>query len=89
MDHWRALLPEAVMIDVRYEDLITDFEPQARRILAHCGLEWDEGCLAFYKARRAVKTASAGQVHQPLYSSSVGRGSWYGDMLRPLLDALN
>jgi tetratricopeptide (TPR) repeat protein len=89
MDHWRALLPEAVMIDVRYEDLIADFETQARRILAHCGLEWDEGCLAFHKAKRAVKTASAGQVHQPLYSFSVGRGSWYGDMLRPLLDVLS
>ena len=89
MDHWRGVLPEGVMLEVSYENLVTDFEAQARRILAHCGLEWDEACLAFYKTKRAVKTASAGQVHRPLYSSSVGRGSWYGELLRPLLDALN
>ena len=89
MDHWRGVLPEGMMLEVSYENLVTDFEAQARRILAHCGLEWDEACLDFYKTKRAVKTASAGQVHRPLYSSSVGRRSWYGDLLRPLLDALS
>jgi tetratricopeptide (TPR) repeat protein len=89
MNHWREVLPEGVMLEVRYEELVTDFEAQVRRILAHCGLEWHDACLAFYKAKRPVKTASAAQVHQPLYRSSVGRGSRYGDMLRPLIDALS
>jgi tetratricopeptide (TPR) repeat protein len=88
MDHWRAVLPEGVMLEVRYEELVADFEAQARRIVAHCGLPWDEACLAFYKTRRPVKSASAPQVYQPLYNTSVGRGSCYGDLLRPLLDAL-
>jgi hypothetical protein len=89
MNHWREVLPEGVMLDVRYEELVTDFEAQVRRILAHCGLEWHKDCLAFYKAKRSVKTASAAQVYRPLYRSSVGRGSCYGDMLLPLIDALS
>jgi tetratricopeptide (TPR) repeat protein len=89
MDHWRAVLPEGVMFEVRYEELVADFEGQARRIVAHCGLAWDEACLAFNKTQRPVKSASAPQVYQPLYIASVGRGSCYGDLLRPLLDALS
>jgi tetratricopeptide (TPR) repeat protein len=88
MDHWRAVLPEGVMLEVRYEELIADFEAQTRRIVAYCGLPWDEACLAFYKTQRPVRSASAPQVYQPLYNTSVGRGNYYGDSLRPLLDAL-
>jgi len=88
MDHWRAVLPEGVMLEVSYEELVADFEGQARRIVAHCGLTWDEACLDFYKTQRPVKSASAAQVYQPLYNTSVGRGSHYGDLLQPLLDAL-
>jgi len=74
--------------DVRYEELVSDFEPQARRIVAHCGLEWDDHCLRFYETRRPVKTASAVQVRQPIYHSSVRRWRPAGDLLRPLLEAL-
>jgi tetratricopeptide (TPR) repeat protein len=88
MDHWRAVLPEGVMLEVRYEELVADFEGHARRIIDHCGLAWDAACLAFYKTQRPVKTASAPQVYQPLYNTSVGRGSCYGDLLQPLFDAL-
>jgi tetratricopeptide (TPR) repeat protein len=88
MDHWRNVLPEGVMLEVRYEEVVNDFERQARRIVAHCGLTWNDACLAFYRTQRPIKTASAAQVYQPLYNSSVGRGDRYGDLLRPLLDEL-
>ncbi|HEV2099300.1 MAG TPA: tetratricopeptide repeat protein [Stellaceae bacterium] len=88
IDHWRRVLPESVFLDVRYEELVADFEPQARRILAHCGLDWDPACLLFHRTERVVLTASATQVRQPLYRSSIGR--WRPDQgtLWPLLDAL-
>jgi tetratricopeptide (TPR) repeat protein len=89
MDHWRRVLPDGVMLEVRYEELIADFERQARRVIAHCGLAWDEACLTFYKTQRPVRSASAAQVHQPLYNTSVGRGSHYGELLRPLLDTMS
>lgn len=88
MEHWRAVTPATVMLDVRYEDVVADLEPQARRILDHCGLEWNEGCLDFQGARRPVRTASAVQVRQPVHARSVGRWRPYGDMLAPLLKAL-
>jgi tetratricopeptide (TPR) repeat protein len=88
MDHWGAVLPDGVMLEVSYEELVANFEEQARHILAHCGLAWDESCLDFYRTERPVKSASAPQVYQPLYKTSVGRGSCYGDSLRPLLNAL-
>jgi hypothetical protein len=89
MAHWRDVLPDGVMLDVRYEDLVADLEGQARRIVAHCGLEWDDACLAFHRTDRAVRTASVAQVRQPLYTSSIGRAQPLRAKLRPLIEALS
>ena len=88
MAHWREVLPASVMLEVDYEDVVGDLEGQARRIVAHCGLEWNENCLSFHKTARPVHTASVVQVRQPLYHGAVGRWLPYKDMLRPLLDEL-
>jgi tetratricopeptide (TPR) repeat protein len=88
MDHWRAVLPDGVLLEVAYESMVDDFETQARRIVAHCDLEWDPACLEFYKTARPVSTASLTQVRQPIYRSSVGRWRPKPDLLRPLTDAL-
>jgi tetratricopeptide (TPR) repeat protein len=88
MAHWRRVLPENAMLEVQYEALVADFEPQARRIVDYCGLDWDDACAVFYQTRRPVRTASVVQVRQPIYQSSVGRWRPYREMLDPLLDAL-
>ena len=88
MEHWRQVLPEDAMLEVHYENVVADLETQARRIIAYCGLEWDDACLAFHKSTRAVNTASVAQVRQPIYKSSVERWRTYQDHLKPLLDAL-
>jgi tetratricopeptide (TPR) repeat protein len=88
MAHWRQVLPSGVMLEVRYEELVDDFERQAHAILAHCDLEWNDACRDFYNTERPVHTASAAQVRQPLYRSSVGRWRPSDAVLRPLLDAL-
>lgn len=88
MAHWRAILPPRVLIEVQYEDVVADLDREARRIVAHCGLPWDEACLAFHETERPVRTASLNQVRQPIYSSSIGRWRRYGRMLAPLFDAL-
>jgi tetratricopeptide (TPR) repeat protein len=88
MAHWRRVLPAEVMLDVRYEDVVADLEPQARRIVAHCGLEWDDACLAFHANPRPVRTASAVQVRAPIHAGSIGRWRRYGEMLAPLFDGL-
>ena len=89
MEHWRKVIPEGVMLDVTYEEVVDDLEGQARRIVAHCGLEWEPACLDFHKAERQVRTASVTQVRQPLYKTAVGRWKTYEDQLGPLIEALS
>ena len=88
MAHWRGLLPDGVMLELHYEDVVADLEPQARRLVAHCGLAWDDACLAFHKSARPVRTASLVQVRQPLYRDALGRAQRYLGLLGPLLEAL-
>ena len=88
MAHWRAVAPQGLILDVRYEDVVADLEGQARRIVAHCGLDWDPRCLDFHLTERSVRTASALQVRQPLYKSSVGRWRAFAPFLEPLIAEL-
>lgn len=88
MDHWRKVLPENFFIDVAYEDLVAEPEKNIRRMLDYCGLEWSDSCLEFHSASRNVRTASAAQVRNPLYSSSIGRWRAYEPWIKPLLEAL-
>jgi tetratricopeptide (TPR) repeat protein len=88
MEHWRRVLPPGVMLEVEYERLTADLEGEARRIIIHCGLQWDPACLSFHETERLVRTASAVQVRQPIYRSSIGRWRAYEHLLGPLIDAL-
>lgn len=71
MKHWHRVLPGKVL-DVHYEETVGDLESQVRRILAHCGLPFEEACLRFHETNRAVRTASSEQVRQPLYTRALG-----------------
>ena len=89
MAHWHRVLPAGRILDVSYEETVADLEGAARRILAHCGLPWDPRCLDFHLTERVVRTASATQVRQPIYTSSVGRWRAYEPLLGPLLAELS
>ncbi len=87
MAHWRAVLP-IPMLEIDYEDTITDQAGTSRRLLSFCGLDWDEGVLKFHETERAVRTASLWQVRQPIYDSSIGQWRHYERYLGPLLEGL-
>jgi cytochrome c-type biogenesis protein CcmH/NrfG len=87
MRHWKNVLPIPIL-DVVYEEEVADLETWARRLIAFCGLEWEDACLRFFETERAVKTASDWQVRQPLYATSVGRWRNYQRHLGPLFEAL-
>ena len=76
MKHWHEALPGKVL-DVHYEETVTDLEGQVRRILEHCGLPFEESCVRFHETERAVKTASSEQVRQPIYTSALGKWRHY------------
>jgi hypothetical protein len=82
MAHWRRVLPGRVL-DVRYEDLTSDFEGTTRRVLALCGLPWEESLTRFHENRRPVATHSMYQIRRKLFRRS---GSWqaYEAHLQPL-----
>ena len=57
---------------VKYEELISNQEIISREMINFCDLDWEEDCISFHSTKRAVNTASAVQVRQPMYASSVG-----------------
>jgi hypothetical protein len=86
--HWRSLLPADDMLDMHYERLVEDTETEAKRLINHCGLEWDDRCLDFHRAKRSVGTASLWQVRQPVYKSSKQRWLNYAPYIGDLVQAL-
>jgi tetratricopeptide (TPR) repeat protein len=85
--HWRRVLGDH-LIEVAYEDLIDDPDPQIRRLIERAGLPWDDRCLRFHDFERAVTTPSDWQVRQPIFRRSMGRWRNYEAWLGPLLDGL-
>jgi tetratricopeptide (TPR) repeat protein len=88
MDHWHAVMP-GVLLDVRYEDLVSDPQGQCERLLAHCGLPWEDQVLDFHRSTRASTTASAVQVRKPIYKSSLQKWRNYARELQPVLRRLH
>jgi len=81
MRHWHSVLPGGIF-DVEYEGFVADQQRMTRKLLDYCDLDWEKGCLEFHKTVRAVNTASATQVKQPLYKGAVG----YWKNYEPYLD---
>jgi len=88
MRHWHEVLPGRIL-DINYEDTITDPEYWSRQLISHLELEWDDACLTPHKLTRSVKTASHWQVRQPIYKTSVQRWKNYEQYIQPLIEALN
>jgi len=80
MDHWHEVFAGEIL-DIHYEDNVTNLEIQVRRLLDYCGLPFEEQCLRFHETKRAVKTASSEQVRQPIYRSALGLWKKYGSAL--------
>ncbi|WP_225205726.1 tetratricopeptide repeat-containing sulfotransferase family protein [Novosphingobium huizhouense] len=83
MAFWRAALPGRVL-ELSYEGLVADQEGESRRLLAHCGLDWDPACLAFHANAAPVSTPSAAQVRRPIYTEAVARWKRHADVLEPV-----
>ena len=84
---WDAVLPGHVH-RVFYEDLVADTEGEVRRLLDHLGLPFEPGCLSFHQTDRAVRTPSAQQVRQPIFTAGLDQWRKFDPWLGPLKDAL-
>lgn len=86
MQFWRDVLPTSFIYELKYEEMVENFELNARRLIEFVGLNWEPSCLEFYSNSRAINTASQGQVNQPIYSSSVNRWQDYAEFMQPALN---
>jgi hypothetical protein len=87
MAHFDAVLPGRVH-RVTYETMVEDTEAETRRLLAHCGLDFDPACLRFFENARPVRTASSEQVRQPIYREGLDHWRHYAPWLGPMEEGL-
>jgi tetratricopeptide (TPR) repeat protein len=87
MEHWDGALPDSIL-RVQYEDLVDDLETHVRRMLDFCELEFEQGCVEFFKTERTVHTASSEQVRRPIYREAKDQWRHYEPWLKPLREAL-
>jgi tetratricopeptide (TPR) repeat protein len=83
MEHWQSTLPGALH-HVSYEALVADQLGETRKLLAFCGLEWQDSCAQFHVNPTASTTASAVQIRRPIYDSSVSQWRRYERQLSGL-----
>ena len=88
MSFWEEQFPGHVY-RIEYEDLVHSTESQVRKLLEYCGLSFHEACLSFHDNSRTVRTPSASQVRQAIYTDAVGRARNYEPYLKPLIQALS
>jgi thioredoxin-like negative regulator of GroEL len=72
MAFWQRRLPGRIL-ELSYERLVADQAGETRRLLGHCGLDWDDACLDFHRNAAAVSTPSAAQVRRPITGDAIGR----------------
>lgn len=87
MAHWHAVMPGAIH-DVSYDDLVNDTEATARAMLAHCGLDFEAGCIDTAGNRAPVATLSSAQVREPIHKRALQEWRRYERQLEPLRQAL-
>ena len=83
MRHWETLLPGRIHV-VSYETLVADQLGETRKLLDFCGLEWENACAEFHRNPAPTTTASAVQVRQRIYDTSVSQWRHYERQLAPL-----
>ncbi len=87
MAHWDRVLPDYVL-RVNHEHVVEDLEREVRRLLAFCGLPFEDACLRYFETERNVRTPSSEQVRQPIFSDGVAQWRHFEPWLEPLKTAL-
>lgn len=75
-------------MQLRYEDLVTNFETEARRLVEFVGQPWTDDVLRFNEkaAQRAINTPSYQAVTEKVNTRAVGKWARYERHLGPLIE---
>ncbi len=88
MAHWDDVMPGSIL-RVQHEDLVNNVEYEVKRILAFCGLPFEQNCIEFYNTKRNIHTPSAEQVRKPISRQGIEQWKNYSPYLNELVSALN
>jgi hypothetical protein len=83
MRHWHAIAPGRIL-DVRYEDLVTQPDIETRRVQAYLGLPEVDGVTDILANKKVTTTASTLQVRQPIHTRNVGGWQRYAAGMAPV-----
>ena len=87
IDFWKNILKDDIY-EIKYEDLIKNSNLEIKKLIEHCGLDWDENCLSHHKNKSAIKTASVNQARKPIYQSSKNTNQYYSKYLKTMFSLL-
>lgn len=87
MTHFDQRFPGFIQ-RIIYEDLVQNPEAEIGRLLAAMGFDYEPACLAFHQNARAVRTASAQQVREPLNRKGLDQWQHFEPWLAPLRESL-
>jgi Flp pilus assembly protein TadD len=82
MDHWRTLLPDAI-IDIDYDRLVQDPSKEIAPIFDRLGLPVTGITMDEAVSDVSIRTASSWQVRKPIHQQSSGRSCNYARHLEP------
>ncbi len=88
MKQWQKMLSGRIL-DVQYEETVADIEAQSRRMFEFLDLPYEDSVLEFHKSKSLVRTPSASQVREPIYSDAVQAWKKYEAHLGPLIESLS
>jgi len=69
MEYWKSLFPTRI-ITIEYERVLTNLKDEIVSVLSVLSLEWEDVCQKFHETKRKIKTASAAQVKEKIYTKS-------------------
>lgn len=87
MQHWKKCF-DSSFYELNYEDLVNDTENTAKKLLNYCQLKWTPKVLTMHKNRTPTATASAVQVRQDIYTTSVAKWKNHSKALQGLKSQL-
>ena len=89
MKHWSNAMPKQALLEVSYENLVTEPEMICEQLFEKIGLHWDTKYLLIENSGIATNSASAAQVSKPIYLSSVGAWRRVKNQIEPLANLLD
>ena len=86
--HWRDVLGDRI-INVSYEEFVSQPEQATRNLLEDLGLEFDSACLDFHLNPKASASASTLQVREAAHTRSVNKWTNFSEQLSELKQYLS